>query len=122
MSVTKRIFFLIILLWAMISTYMLFSRPQNITLEDDLTCEITRNPELLSSYILKNYGSDRSFSNINYYLYRHGYYLRNFTENKYIYISSGDGNVCWLRRFDVDTGKIVLWTNGNSKVTTIGGE
>jgi hypothetical protein len=96
------------------------ARPQNIVLEDDLTCEITRSSSTYADYILRKYGNERDHARVHYYLYRHGYYLRNFEKNTYVYISTGDGSVCPFRRFAVDTSEIIATTDSKGKLLTLG--
>lgn len=102
-------------------TYHFFIvRPPWIRIEPDLTCETTRDPNALSEYILKKYGKDGDFNNINYALFSHGYYLRGTSDKKFQYISNGDGNVCSLWRFSIDTSVIILERDEIGKVVRLG--
>lgn len=96
------------------------STPGNIQLEADLTCATTKSSNTMAQYIMSHYGKDKSLSNINYYLYRHGYYIRNIYERKYIYISNNEGSKCLLGIMSVDTNKIVATIDENGKVLYLG--
>jgi len=97
----------------------IFARPQNIILEDDLSCSITSSGEKYASYLLRKYGQDKDFRKVHFQLYRHGFYLRDFKQNKYIYVSNGDGSVCFLRRFTVDSLLLVATLDSEGKLENL---
>jgi len=99
--------------------YLVFSRPYNIELEKDYTCEIARDPGKVATFIRDRYGSDGDLSKITWALYRHGFYLRNFHDETYVFISTHQGSPCLLRALAVDTAKIIVRTDANGKVLTM---
>lgn len=109
-----------ILLNFLFMSYLFVWRPANIKIEDDLTCRTAASSRDLANYTINKYGDDLDFNEINEILYSHGYYLRNFSDSGYIYISHGDGSPCWTRKFAIDTGMIRLTLDKNMKMDTLG--
>jgi hypothetical protein len=111
---------LLILILMCNAFFIIMNRPSHILLEEELTCAITNNAKSYADFIMERYGSDRDLQKVHLYLYQHGFYLRNFEKNTFVYISDGDGSKCLLRKLGVDVSTIIIRTEDRYKILSWG--